>query len=170
MRLQDYFDHTFHAELKQFAESHPRRSDCAHCKVPLDRRVEVTWSDLGALTTEFAACFYLVTLAEEVLFTFDPEALARWHSRYKAHPIPVAGAGLGCVRALTPGDILRDHVKDLDRREFVAFAKKQLLSWGKIADFDPVKLFERLRRDSAFADCGNTVERDLLNSMTGAAS
>jgi hypothetical protein len=144
-----YFPETFRTELIAFAKSRPAKSTCPHCQIPRRRRVEFDRIPHD-LPPRFRCGWYLTTLLEQVLFRYFREHLTRWHDFMGVLPLPVVPAGMGCVRAMRPGDLLKGSEMSEPWAQFLPEAARFLEGLPPAIGIGPRTLFERLAHDKDF--------------------
>lgn len=91
--------------------------------------------------------WYGTTLIDQVLFTYFPEASTFWVDKTGGYPIPVEGAGMGCVGVAPPRRLLAG-VNTSQWHEFVEFYLGEVDSHlEKLSGVRPRRFFEAMLRD-----------------------
>jgi hypothetical protein len=115
-----YYYNEFPAELRQSSLTRIPQHHCEHCKAPQERRCLIDEKFLNQKTQFFRFAWYGVTLYEQGLFTYFPEAHEQWISHRGSYHLPVENIGMGCVRVVAPCRLL--SIND-DRQEWMKFVK-----------------------------------------------
>jgi hypothetical protein len=115
-----YFHNQFWEELREFSSTRIPEHHCEHCKAPQERRCLIDEKFLDQ-QQNFRFAWYGVTLYEQGLFTYFPEAHERWISHRGSYPLPVENIGMGCVRVVAPLRLLSPSDNESEWLDYVKF-------------------------------------------------
>lgn len=157
-----YFYQDFPSELAAYARSRQPEHHCAHCLAPMSRRCLVTpWPKFRRLPNQFRLSWYGITLIDQTLFTYSPEASQRWVSKTGGYPLPVEESGFGCIHVAPPHRLLR---KGEENDEWLTFWLTELKE--KLEDYTGVTTSEfaaHLTRDNAFGK--HPLEQEIIQQL-----
>jgi len=117
----DYFYQSFPEELRGFARSHTTRSQCPHCQAPLERRCLIKKNVIARKSKRFRFAWYGLTLFDQGLHHYMPQAYRRWVANTGGYPLPVVDAGFGCVRVAPPSTLLKHDDSMSEWKHFLEF-------------------------------------------------
>lgn len=165
--------------LDRLNRSAPRFfTECPHSRVPPKRRVFIRVTppnnseklDLANLYREW----FPITLVEQTLhFAFRQEYGAWLRNHDGGYPVPVQGTGFGCVRALSPFDLLalavtydgKDFSSDILRAR--TFIEESLVGTGVSFDQFLRKLSKIASRISGFSNERGTLALAIAKALNG---
>lgn len=148
-----YFRGDFRREMAAYAAAERPAGNCGHIQVPFERRAWLPGEGRRtAVTAAFRCVWYGMTLADQVLFThFDAETNRRWQNASGGHPVPVIGAGMGCVRVARPNRLLTPAI---DAQLWGDYVNAYLAEVGRSLEpatgVRPAELFSACFRDRDF--------------------
>ena len=144
-----YFHNQFWEELREFSSTRIPEHHCEHCKAPQERRCLIDEKFLIQQTQNFRFAWYGVTLYEQGLFTYFPEAHERWISHRGSYPLPVENIGMGCVRVVAPRRHLSNNDNPQEWMKFVKFWLKETENhFELITCIHPNLFFKQLINDN----------------------
>lgn len=157
-----YFPDQFKLDLQTIAAKHPPKSNCLHCQIPRDRRVELDKPSINTLSAQFRCCWYLTTLIEQALYRYFPDRLSGWQNLMGVLPLPVEPSGFGCVTAVRPGDLL--HGLDAEQAwvRFLPQAVEFLHHSLAGLDLDVNVFLDRVGKDQDFDQRPGSPEAELI--------
>jgi hypothetical protein len=83
---------------------------CPHTKANPDLRMLVDENLYEVLNEEELLSYAILTGADQILFECSETASSEFKSIFKELPIPVVRSGYGCVRVVTPEELLKKSV------------------------------------------------------------
>jgi hypothetical protein len=145
---RDYFYNTFPQELRQFSESRVPKGNCTHCRAPLHRRCLVNRRELNNLSAKARFCWYAITLVDQGLFRYFPNNSDTWIRATGGYPLPVEYSGMGCVRVVPPGYLLKTHDSLELWNGFVEFWLEEMkLNFEEYTGIKPSDFFSKILND-----------------------
>ena len=146
-----YYYHVFPNELREFAALRVPEHHCAHCQAPQYRRCRIEENILIEKSATFRFAWYGITLLDQGLFTYFPEASRRWVKATGGYPLPVEHVGFGCVRVCRS---LSTSVRQRQPRRLGKVCgvldRRDGSSLEQMSGIAPHAFFEAATRDKAF--------------------
>jgi hypothetical protein len=144
----NYFYQSFPEELREHARSHTTRSQCPHCRAPLERRCLVKKNEITQKSTRFRFAWYGLTLFDQGLHHYMPQAYQRWVANTGGYPLPVLDCGFGCVRVAPPSTLLKHEDSIIEWEHFLAFWKNETeRHFETMSGISPHHFFSLVRHD-----------------------
>lgn len=159
-----YYYQVFPRELREFSAQHASKHHCVHCGAPQHRICLINNGSAFSQSAMFRFAWYGLTLVDQGLFTYFPEASERWVKATGGYPLPVEGGF--CNRVVAPRHLLSREDSLTDWKVYVEFwleeAEKHLESMSGIS---PQAFFAQVTMDRAFGE--DPLEAYLMQAAMG---
>ena len=163
---KNYYYTEFPDVLRTYSQTRKPKHHCPHCKAPAERRCLVD-KDIQHEPYQFRFAWFGITLFDQGLFTYFPEASKRWVRATGGYPLPVEQSGFGCVRVAAPSRLLTKYDRLLDWQVYVAFWLEETEQFFEhMTGIVPQEFFNGIQHDKDFKGQSPFLEH-LLNAAEG---
>lgn len=147
---KNYYYNEFPDVLRTYSQTRQPKHHCPHCKAPAQRRCQVD-KDIQHEPYQFRFAWFGITLFDQGLFTYFPEASKRWVRATGGYPLPVEQRGFGCVRVAPPSRLLVYTDSLQDWSEYVTFWLEETEQhFEHISGINPHTFFSQVSLDKDF--------------------
>ena len=115
MNWNKYFYNHFPQDLRSFNSSRENR-DCPHHQITQHLAWFVDEHKKYNFGPEFYMSWFGLTMIDQVLNKYFPDSFLKWKMKFGEHPVPMRGAGMGCISWDIPIWLIEIYV-DLDSEE-----------------------------------------------------
>ena len=117
MNWNDYFYNQFPKQIQEFASTR-ENIDCPHHQIPKHLACFVNEDRKYKFPSEFFMAWFGLTMIDQVLHRYFPDAFEKWKAKFGEHPIPMRGPGMGCITWDHPILLIEQYV-NLNTEEMV---------------------------------------------------
>jgi hypothetical protein len=163
---QKYFYNGFPDELRALHAARQTNS-CPHHPIPRERALWVQGNERRP--PRFWMCWYGLTLLDQALHCYFPEAYNRWVRATNGYPVPMQSAGFSCIRRARPNWLLQLFLAETDLPQFDSFARwfvnETTARLPTLAGIQASALFQKILMDNEFGEPSNPFENQLRRAI-----